>query len=111
METKNKIESMVELRTFAVEMAVKFNYKVESTIKVAKEIENYIKGDAQLPEIKEENDKMLYEHLIKMWEENNKIEKQRLDSIFAELQKNRENNIDPHFLVKDNTNTNSQFAN
>lgn len=91
METKNKIESMVELRAFALEMAVNLTEQSniddtlhEFTLERAKSFEDYIKGDAQLPEIKEENDKMLYEYLIKMWEENNKIEKQRLDNIFSD---------------------------
>lgn len=96
MESKNKIESMVELRAFAIEKALEFseingNISLYQVMDVAEKLAEYIKGNAQLPEVKEENDKILYVHLIKMWDEK---ERERAKD-FA--------NIGPNFLVKDNS--------
>lgn len=91
MEKNFKIESMVELRAFAITKAIEClqGWDKELLYETANIIAEYIKGNAELPEVKEENDKILYEQLIKMWEDNRNREQQRLDSII-DLQQNKE---------------------
>lgn len=92
MEKNYKIESMVELRAFAITKAAEFlqgGWDKETLYETANIFTEYIKGNAELPEVKEENDKILYEQLIKMLEENRNREQQRLDNIL-DLQQNKE---------------------
>lgn len=92
MEKNYKIESMVELRAFAITKAIEClqeGWDEETLYETANIIAEFIKGNAELPEVKEENDKILYEQLIKMLEENRNREQQRLDNIL-DLQQSKE---------------------
>lgn len=100
MNKNFKIESMVELRAFAINKAIEFseingNSSLYGLMNVADSIVEYIKKDAELPEVALSPDGVLYDYITKMIEENKKADKM-INEIFDE------NNIDPKFLVKDN---------
>lgn len=69
------INSKVELRRFAIEQANILAsrskiYTVDNLIDAAKTIEKYIQGKASLPDIVEDNTKMLVEALAKTYNKN-----------------------------------------
>ena len=69
-----KIDNMVDLRAFCLEMAVKGQeFPHRSFISIAKQYEDYILGDASLPNQPFNTDKLLYDtmtDMIKNREEN-----------------------------------------
>ena len=97
MEKNYKIESMVELRAFAINKAMKClqGWDKETLYETANIIADYIKGNAELPEVTLSPDGVLYDYITKMIEENKKTDKM-INGIF------KDTNIDPKFLVKDN---------
>lgn len=100
MENNFKIESMVELRAFAITKALEFSERkggisLDYVMDVADKIAEHIKGNAELPEVTISPDGVLYDYITKMIEENKKADKM-INEIF------KDNNIDPKFLVKDN---------
>lgn len=98
MENNFKIESMVELRAFAINKATEClqgGWDKETLYEAANIFTEYIKGNAELPEVVISPDGVLYDYITKMIEENKKADK-IINEIF------NENNIDPKFLVKDN---------
>lgn len=99
MNNNFKIESMVELRAFAITKAAEFlqggGWDKEMLYETANIIAEYIKGNAELPEVTISPDKVLYDYITKMIEENKKADKM-IDEIF------KDRNIDPKFLKKDN---------
>lgn len=91
---------MVELRAFAITKAIEFseingNISLYQVMDVAGNLAEYIKGNAELPEVALSPDGVLYDYITKMIEENKKADKM-INKIFDE------NNIDPKSLVKDN---------
>lgn len=100
MNNNFKIESMVELRAFAITKALEFSERkgeisLYYVMDVADKIAEHIKGNAELPEVVISPDGVLYDYITKMIEENKKADKM-INEIF------NENNIDPKFLKKDN---------
>lgn len=102
MNNNFKIESMVELRAFAITKTIEYslskineNLSINSLIDKASKIAEYIKGNAELPEVVISPDGVLYDYITKMIEENKKADKM-IDEIF------KNSNIDPKFLKKDN---------
>lgn len=98
MNNNFKIESMVELRAFAITKAIEClqeGWDKETLYETANIFTEYIKGNAELPEVVISPDGVLYDYITKMIEENKKTDKM-INEIF------NENNIDPKFLKKDN---------
>ena len=101
MNNNFKIESMVELRAFAITKALEFSEincncnSLYGIFDVADKIAEHIKGNAELPEVVISPDGVLYDYITKMIEENKKADKM-IDEIF------KDSNIDPKFLKKDN---------
>lgn len=100
MNNNFKIESMVELRAFAITKALEFSeikgeISLYYVMDVADKIAEHIKGNAELPEVVISPDGVLYDYITKMIEENKKADKM-IDEIF------KDSNIDPKFLKKDN---------
>lgn len=98
MNKNFKIESMVELRAFAITKAIEClqgGWGKETLYETANIIAEYIKGNAELPEVALSPDGVLYDYITKMIEENKKADKMMYETF-------NKNNIDPKFLVKDN---------
>lgn len=62
-----KIDNMVDLRAFCLELAIKGQeYPHKSLISMAKEYEEYILGDVSLPNQPFNTDKLLYDTMTEM---------------------------------------------
>jgi hypothetical protein len=79
-----KIDNMVALRAFCLEQAVKLKCEYiksdkltsQSAIELAKVFEQYILGDAKLPDQPFNSDKLLYETMTDMIKNREEKEKQ-----------------------------------
>lgn len=98
MEKNFKIESMVELRAFAITKAIEclqaYGWSKKELYETSDIIAEYIKGNAELPEAPLP-DGALYDYITKMMEEIKNADKM-INEIF------NDNNIDPNFFKKDN---------
>lgn len=77
MEKNYKIESMVELRAFAITKALEClrEWNKEELYETSNIIAEYVKGNAELPVVALSPDGVMYDYITKMIEENKKIEK------------------------------------
>ena len=96
MEKNYKIESMVELRAFAITKAIEFseingNISLYQVMDVAGNFAEYIKGNAELPEVALSPDGVLYDYITKMIEENKKADKM-INEIFK-----KDNKCEPNY--------------